>query len=53
MEEGATLMADVEKYLLPGGIVLAALCVLGTVAIVLRSRRSREQDKMSPEERER
>ncbi|MFC8220413.1 DUF2637 domain-containing protein [Streptomyces sp. NPDC057362] len=46
-------MDDVEKYLLPGGIVLAALCVLGTVGIVLRSRRSREQDKMSPEERER
>ncbi|MFI7396200.1 DUF2637 domain-containing protein [Streptomyces tendae] len=46
-------MDDVEKFLLPGGIVLAALCILGTVAIVLRSRRSREQDKMSPEERER
>ncbi|MEW2615120.1 DUF2637 domain-containing protein [Streptomyces sp. NPDC047880] len=44
---------DVEKFILPGGIVLAALCVLGTVAIVVRSRRSREQDKMSPEERER
>ncbi|QNS09472.1 DUF2637 domain-containing protein [Streptomyces xanthii] len=44
---------DVEKFILPGGIVLAALCVLGTVGIVLRSRRSRERDKMSPEERER
>lgn len=50
--EGTALM-DVEKFILPGGIVLAALCVLGTVAIVVRSRRSREQDKMSPEERER
>ncbi|WP_432138618.1 DUF2637 domain-containing protein [Streptomyces sp. bgisy154] len=44
---------DVEKFLLPAGIGFAALCVLGAVAIVVRSRRSREQDKMSVEDRER
>ncbi|MFD4322244.1 DUF2637 domain-containing protein [Streptomyces sp. NPDC058548] len=44
---------DIEKFILPVGILLAALCTLGTVAIVLRSRRTREQDKMSAEDRER
>lgn len=52
MGEGAPLM-DIEKFILPVGITLAALCTLGTVAIVLRSRRTREQDKMSAEDRER
>ncbi|RPK32410.1 hypothetical protein EES39_38650 [Streptomyces sp. ADI92-24] len=44
---------DLSNVVLPAGIGLAALCVLVTVALVLRSRRSREQDKMSAEERER
>lgn len=44
---------NVEKYLLPAGIAFAALVVLLTVAVVLRARRSREQDKMSIEDRER
>ncbi|MEV8105169.1 DUF2637 domain-containing protein [Streptomyces sp. NPDC088135] len=43
----------VEKFLLPVGIGFAALCVLGIVALVLRSRRTREQDKLSAEDRER
>ncbi|GHH54821.1 DUF2637 domain-containing protein [Streptomyces candidus] len=42
----------VEKFLLPAGIGFAALCVLGVVALVLRSRRTREQDKLSAEDRE-
>ncbi|MGW9436730.1 DUF2637 domain-containing protein [Streptomyces sp. NPDC055607] len=41
-----------ENYLLPAGIGFAALCVFGTVALVLRSRRTREQDKLSAEDRE-
>ncbi|MEU9480742.1 DUF2637 domain-containing protein [Streptomyces sp. NPDC048191] len=44
---------SVDKLALPAGIGFAALCVLGIVALVLRSRRSREQDKMSSEDRER
>ncbi|GHI98047.1 DUF2637 domain-containing protein [Streptomyces olivaceus] len=44
---------NVEKYLLPAGIGFAALVVLLIVALVLRARRSREQDKMSVEDRER
>ncbi|MEU0061153.1 DUF2637 domain-containing protein, partial [Streptomyces sp. NPDC006334] len=44
---------SVDKLVLPIGLGFAALCVLATVAIVLRSRRSREQDKLSSEERER
>ncbi|MGW0491171.1 DUF2637 domain-containing protein [Streptomyces olivaceus] len=44
---------NVEKYLLPAVIGFAALVVLLIVAIVLRARRSREQDKMSVEDRER
>ncbi|MFJ8388569.1 DUF2637 domain-containing protein [Streptomyces sp. NPDC094438] len=44
---------DVGKVVLPAGIALAAVCALATVALILRSRRSREQDKMSAEERER
>ncbi|MFE5847571.1 DUF2637 domain-containing protein [Streptomyces niveus] len=43
----------VEKLVLPVCIGFAALCLLATVALVLRSRRSREQDKMSAEDRER
>ncbi|KUF17337.1 DUF2637 domain-containing protein [Streptomyces silvensis] len=43
----------VDKLALPAGIAVAALCVLAVVALVLRSRRSREQDKLSAEERER
>ncbi|MFF1733698.1 DUF2637 domain-containing protein [Streptomyces sp. NPDC058247] len=50
--EGSALM-DVGKVVLPAGIALAAACALATVALILRSRRSREQDKMSAEERER
>ncbi|WP_371801569.1 DUF2637 domain-containing protein (plasmid) [Streptomyces sp. NBC_01732] len=50
--EGSALM-DAGKVVLPAGIVLAAVCALAAVALVLRSRRSREQDKMSAEERER
>ncbi|MFE9406818.1 DUF2637 domain-containing protein [Streptomyces sp. NPDC006530] len=42
-----------EKFLLPAGIGFAALCVFGMVALVLRSRRTREQDKLSAEDRER
>ncbi|MFH8886586.1 DUF2637 domain-containing protein [Streptomyces californicus] len=41
-----------EKFLLPVGIGFAALCVFGIVALVLRSRRTREQDKLSAEDRE-
>ncbi|MGW5048395.1 DUF2637 domain-containing protein [Streptomyces griseoluteus] len=41
-----------EKFLLPAGIGFAALCVFGIVALVLRSRRTREQDKLSAEDRE-
>lgn len=41
-----------EKFLLPAGIGFAALCVLGIVALVLRSRRTREQDKLTAEDRE-
>ncbi|MFE4264507.1 DUF2637 domain-containing protein [Streptomyces sp. NPDC056883] len=41
-----------EKFLLPAGIGFAALCVLGIVALVLRSRRTREQDKLSADDRE-
>ncbi|GHH25733.1 DUF2637 domain-containing protein [Streptomyces rubradiris] len=44
---------SVDKLVLPAGIGFAALCVLGVVALVLRSRRNREQDKLSAEERER
>ncbi|MFJ5645861.1 DUF2637 domain-containing protein [Streptomyces sp. NPDC093223] len=44
---------DVEKFVQPVSIGFAALCILATVAIVLHSRRSREQDRMSSEERER
>lgn len=44
---------SVDKLALPAGIGVAALCMLGVVALVLRSRRSREQDKMSAEDRER
>ncbi|TGN72266.1 DUF2637 domain-containing protein [Streptomyces bauhiniae] len=52
MLERAALM-NIEKYLLPAGIGFAALVVLLIVTIVLRARRSREQDKMSAEDRER
>ncbi|MBD2829873.1 DUF2637 domain-containing protein [Streptomyces globisporus] len=41
-----------EKLLLPAGIGFAALCFFGIVALVLRSRRTREQDKLSAEDRE-
>ncbi|MGW1819097.1 DUF2637 domain-containing protein [Streptomyces sp. NPDC002125] len=41
-----------EKFLLPAGVGFAALCVFGIVALVLRSRRTREQDKLSAEDRE-
>ncbi|WP_329020914.1 DUF2637 domain-containing protein [Streptomyces sp. NBC_01601] len=44
---------DVGKVVLPAGIALAAVCALVTVSLILRSRRSREQDKMSAEERDR
>ncbi|MET8822525.1 DUF2637 domain-containing protein [Streptomyces rochei] len=42
----------IETVVLPAGIGFAALCVLAALALVLRSRRSREQDKMSAEERD-
>jgi hypothetical protein len=42
----------VEKVVLPAGIALGALFVLGAVALVLRSRRSREQDKLTAKQRE-
>ncbi|MFD3890419.1 DUF2637 domain-containing protein [Streptomyces microflavus] len=41
-----------EKFLLPAGIVFAALCILGLGSLALRSRRTREQDKLSAEDRE-
>lgn len=41
-----------EKFLLPAGIGFAALCLFGIVALVLRSRRTREQDKLSADDRE-
>lgn len=43
---------DITKVVLPAGIGVAALCVLGAVALILSSRRSREQDKMTAQERE-
>ncbi|MER6256284.1 DUF2637 domain-containing protein [Streptomyces sp. NPDC001584] len=44
---------DLSKAILPAGIGLAALCALAIVALILRSRRGREQDRMSAEDRER
>jgi hypothetical protein len=43
---------DAGKVVLPAGIAFGALVVLGTVALVLRSRRSREQDKLTAGQRE-